>query len=247
MAVPSEKRCPVCAAPVPPGRRTYCSDACQQEMERRRARAGSQLRPRPGLYAERICMDCGAAYVGHIKTKRCPACQDAAKKRQYMEYRARARAGHARRLGSTDQCAVCGKDYTVESGAQKYCKDCAQTAYTEAAHQISRAWNAEHYSAPEARAERNAKRRADRAATAVQCAVCGRLFVADYASQIYCSNACRTEGQRNYMRAYDEARKEQKAAYHRKRWKELTPEQREERNLRARENYAKRKSKQSGK
>ena len=36
-----------------------------------------------------------------------------------------------RPLGSVDKCERCGKEYTVESGRQKYCPDCQREAVLE--------------------------------------------------------------------------------------------------------------------
>lgn len=97
------------------GQALYCSDCSGN------ARAKTTVR-------ERVCVDCGAKFMGWPRSKRCPDCQAEAKLKYDREHK---RKGSARKLGSVDVCACCGKEYTVEGGSQKYCKACA----AEATHQ----------------------------------------------------------------------------------------------------------------
>lgn len=154
------KRCEICGDPLPKFKRRYCSDACAMEAERRIYRMADKDKPTRRLYVPRVCMDCGVAYVGHIRTKRCPECQDAANKRARRAHNQRKRAGKARPLGSTDLCEVCGGQYTVMSGLQKFCPTCASEAIRKADNAASRAWNASHYYGDDATAnrQRNDKR-----------------------------------------------------------------------------------------
>lgn len=196
--------CAVCGAPLPHGRRRYCSEDCAREGERRRARAATQGRERPPLRRERVCMDCGRAYIGHIKSKRCPACQQDANRRHDAECKRRKRAGHVRAIGSTDLCEACGKPYTVESGRQRWCKDCAPEQTRRSSNASSRAWNRETYSDPQRREAKNAGRRSK--PTPHVCELCGREFVR-LGEAKYCSQACRTEARRAYDRAYRMAKR----------------------------------------
>ena len=75
-------------------------------------------------YKERICVDCGRSFMGYPKSKRCPDCQH---RRTLEANRRRNKTGTKRPLGSIDKCAVCGKEYVVNSGGQKYCPACAET------------------------------------------------------------------------------------------------------------------------
>ena len=73
----------------------------------------------------RVCMDCGAEFPGGPRARRCAACAELAR-RTYKQGKT------IRPLGSTDQCKWCGKDYTVESGRQKYCSpECMKKAVSE--------------------------------------------------------------------------------------------------------------------
>ena len=84
-------------------------------------------------YRPRICKACGASFMGGSRAYYCPDCRAERKKKQKLEYEARKRAGNVRKIGSIDNCVICGKPYTVEGGNQKYCPDCAP----EAVHTIS--------------------------------------------------------------------------------------------------------------
>lgn len=94
------------------GQALYCSDCSSN------ARAKTTVR-------ERVCADCGAKFMGWPRSKRCPDCQAEAKLKYDREHKQK---GSARKLGSVDICAFCGKEYTVEAGSQKYCKACAAEA-----------------------------------------------------------------------------------------------------------------------
>jgi len=71
---------------------------------------------------DRICRQCGASFKGGPRAWYCPSCRAI---RQREQAARRRRLGPNRHLGDIDQCIICGKDYIVESGLQKYCPDCA--------------------------------------------------------------------------------------------------------------------------
>ena len=75
---------------------------------------------------ELTCTQCGTRFVGYHTCQFCLAC--AADRKLAVDKRRRLQ-GANRPLGSIDKCAVCGKDYVVNSGMQKYCTDCASAAY----------------------------------------------------------------------------------------------------------------------
>ena len=242
--------CKICGGEVHPPRKKYCSDACYY-----RARQNRKLSPdpkhKPGgpLYYPRICPDCGAAYDGHIKTVRCPSCQREADKIHDSEFKRRKRAGLVRPIGSIDYCESCGQPYTVEGGRQRYCKSCAPSAVQENLREHNREYNREKYASPEAREEKNKKRRTDWHKPRI-CCICGNSFIPNNPSQNTCSDACKSERTRQINRLADQkraaSRSEQKKAKYASE-KLLPPEEqqkiRDARNAKARENYAKRKSK----
>ena len=200
-------RCAVCGAPLPAGRRRYCSDGCAREGERIRARSATAGRERPALVREHVCADCGRGYLGHIKSKRCPACQQEANRQHDAAYKRRSRAGLARRIGSEAVCEACGRAYVVEGSRQRWCKDCAPEAAVESRRALAAAWNRRTYSDEDRRgALRNGLRRKPEMRS---CAQCGRTFEA-MGGVRYCCEACRATGRRAYQREYDAARRQRK-------------------------------------
>ena len=106
----------------------YCPDCA--------ARARSE-----NVYRVRVCIDCGSTFTGYPKSKRCPRCRDAATAAREARYRV---TGSTRHLGDVDQCTICGADYVVTGGLQRYCPKCAPDARRSSDNQSSRAWNAAH-------------------------------------------------------------------------------------------------------
>ena len=108
----------------------------------------------------RTCRECGAVFDGGPRAWYCPECRENRKKDAGKRYRAKGRKAE-RSIGSVDVCAVCGKEYVVNSARQKYCPECAYDAVREVDRPASRTWNREHkdtyYPA------RNEKRRKERA------------------------------------------------------------------------------------
>lgn len=76
---------------------------------------------RKNIY-DRICRQCGASFKGGPRAWYCPSCRAI---RQREQAARRRRLGPNRHLGDIDQCIICGKDYIIEGGLQKYCPDCA--------------------------------------------------------------------------------------------------------------------------
>lgn len=66
----------------------------------------------------RTCQDCGIGFQGGPRARRCPDC---AYKAQQQTSRMHKKNGAKRPLGSIDACVVCGQEYIVSSGRQKYC------------------------------------------------------------------------------------------------------------------------------
>lgn len=191
---------------------------------------------------ERVCKTCGALFLGGPRAWYCPTCR--AERRKEADRRAK-RNGAARPLGSTDLCEICGKPYTVNSGRQRYCPDCAPEAIRTVDNAQSRAWAAEH-TTPEQRRE---ARRA--AAASIPCAVCGRLFVPTSAA-LTCSEGCSRELAKQRAQTWEGEHREERNADRRERYRQklerMTPEERAEHrervNARARENYKKRQGRQ---
>lgn len=145
---------------------------------------------RSGVYRERVCSDCGAVFWGYPKSKRCPDCQRAvslARKRTYNK------RGAARPLGSIDHCQSCGAEYVVESGLQRYCKNCAADAVRENIREDKRRYNAGH---PEIIGKAREARKGCKV-----CPICGGAVPAGTVS-VTCSPECAAEQlRRNRARA----------------------------------------------
>lgn len=238
------KLCLRCGSPLPKGRRRYCSDECSRAAETERA--ASQYTPpgpRPGVYRDNMtCETCGVTYRGHIRSKRCPACQADKQRRDNAEYKRRAKAGKTRQIGSTDLCAQCGQPYIVSGSLQRYCPDCAAEAVLNNSRASRRAWNKDYYADPANRARKASARRIKDRLT-YTCAICGKEFFAP-SGTVTCSDECRAIYRSQYMQAYDADRAESRREYNKSRYAQRvdTPDKRAEYNRRQREAYARRKA-----
>ena len=187
----------------------------------------------------RVCRQCGISFSGGPRAFYCPECralrakESAARQRKY---------GTARPLGSVDQCVVCGKDYVVSSGTQKYCPACAPDAVRKIDRAQSTAWN-KAFLPPSKR-----KRERDAAAAEIKCAVCGKSFV-PHSAAITCSRECSVALAKRRAAEFEAANRASRNQYHadarRRREAAMSPDEyrayREQVNARARENYKKRK------
>lgn len=186
------RRCEYCGKPLAGQREAFCSDECRDAQYAADARLankalgrfrGSHNEPR-----DKVCVDCGAHYLGYPRSMRCPVCRAEAESKALREYRERKRAGKARAIGSTDLCEVCGKPYTVNSGLQRMCEACSK------ARNNARALESYHAD-KEAKLERRRELRAGTTAQAAKmrtkrCPTCGKDFTPDARHRVYCSDAC---------------------------------------------------------
>lgn len=90
---------------------------------------------------KRTCRMCGGIFDGGPRAWYCPSCRIIREKERRKKYREH---GSNRLLGSIDHCKICGKEYVVESGTQKYCKDCVEDAYRAIDREASKKWNQEN-------------------------------------------------------------------------------------------------------
>lgn len=184
--------CEYCGKPLAGQREAFCSDECrdaQYAADARRAnRALGRFRGSHNEPRDKVCVDCGAHYLGYPRSMRCPVCRAEAESKALREYRERKRAGKARAVGSTDLCEVCGRPYTVAGGMQRMCEDCAR--------ERTRARALESYHADkEAKLERRRELRAGTTAQAAKmrtkrCPTCGKDFTQDARHRVYCSASC---------------------------------------------------------
>lgn len=172
---------------------------CRQCATRYEGDPGSTLCPdcvavnRKNVIRDRICRSCGAVFPGGPRAWYCPGCRQERKR----EAKRRNNRGAARPLGSTDLCVVCGGEYTVTCGHQKYCPACSPEA-TQAADRIGALkWYAQNGDPAQRREQRQA------GAAPIPCAVCGREFRPADAS-ITCSTECSRELDRQRQKKFEQ-------------------------------------------
>ena len=164
------KPCAVCGTLFYGGPdRFYCPGCAQAK------KSGSTLRPRS-------CQDCGVKFLGGPRARRCPGC---AHKAQLESGRRHKKNGTKRPLGSIDKCVICGSEYTVFSGRQKYCSDaCQRIGLLD--------WQREHKKGYHKTSGQDAKKQARRNRAQKACVYCLRPFAGSSLSNT-CSDYCRTE------------------------------------------------------
>lgn len=146
----------------------------------------------------RNCQDCGTKFYGGPRAKRCPSCTSLAKN----HYK---KSPTMRPLGSIDKCVICGKEYTVTSGRQKYCSQLCQ-------HKGVLAWQREHKKDYNKISGQDIKKQIRRESAEKVCVYCLRRFKSNTASNLcsdYCRqeqrklNQCKADLKRGYKRDYD--------------------------------------------
>lgn len=148
---------------------TLCPE-CRAELK-----SNSTLLPRK-------CRSCGATFIGGPRAWYCPECRIERQRKASRDCKDRLKLGKTRKIGSTDLCTKCGKEYVVSGGNQKYCPDCSADAVREIDRQQSRAWAQENREAIKARKSVLSKNRKT-------CVVCGCQFYSGSPS-VTCSPEC---------------------------------------------------------
>lgn len=143
---------------------------------------------------ERTCIDCGVAFPGGPRAKRCPECRRIAAYENQKRFK---RTGSRRPLGSTDRCQLCGKEYTVESGRQKYCRSCQRDGLLQ--------WQREHKKEYNKKPEQVKSKKQFRKERQKVCEYCLRVFWSNVSSN-YCSDYCREQQKHIQYCKYDIAR-----------------------------------------
>ena len=144
----------------------YCP-ACSPK-----ARAATVIR-------QRTCKQCGASFPGGPRAWYCPDCR--LERRRAADARSK-RDGAARPIGSTDLCAICGAEYTVDGPLQKYCKACAEDAVKATVSAHKRIYNAEHQEHLDAIAR-------ERKEGIKPCKICGKPIISTQPT-VTCSPEC---------------------------------------------------------
>ena len=168
------RACLVCGKQiVGTGDHLYCTDCAKKK------RAESVIKPR-------TCQDCGIEFFGGPRSKRCPSCASYAK----AHYK---RKPTSRPLGSIDTCSLCGAEYTVASGRQRYCSD-------KCARQGLLAFQKERKSGYNQNSGQLNKKKERRTASKRICVYCLREFTSSTSTNV-CSDYCRLE-QKRLMECY---------------------------------------------
>lgn len=163
-----QKACKNCGAVFETDKRgAYLCPDCAAESRRK------------SVYRTRVCIDCGAEFMGFPKSKRCPECQDLVNRNRDAAFK---RNGPARPIGSTDLCEKCGEPYIVGSGNQRYCKNCAAESVKSNVLRHKREYQVQYIS------EHTEERAANRSFNKV-CVVCGKVFDTDLPT-VTCSPEC---------------------------------------------------------
>ena len=166
----TKRACQVCGKPFYGGRDCYYCPEC------------TRTKKLDTVVRIRTCKDCGMEFYGGPRARRCPDC---AYKAQQETSKRHKKSGTMRPLGSMDRCAVCGKEYTVKSGRQKYCSDlCMRKGVLE--------WQREHKKGYNKISGQHAKKIERRSEAQKICAYCLRPVASSKPTNL-CSDYCRSE------------------------------------------------------
>ena len=149
----------------------------------------------------RICRECGKAFSGGPRAWYCPECRSIRERERRKKYNT---YGYARKLGGTDICKRCGKEYIVCSGTQRYCEECSKIAIMEIDRNQGLEWykkNADTYN-PIRYDRRKVKKR--------KCSICGREFDPCGTALKVCSPECDRIRRREWQRKADAKRRGRK-------------------------------------
>ena len=144
---------------------------------------------------KKVCARCGVEFVGYPRSKYCENCAPIVSRERTKHYH---QNGPARPIGSVDLCERCGKEYTVNSGMQKYCPDCAKIAVRETLNAQARKWKQLHLE--EVKQKRQEMKKDRRV-----CVICGKPFSSPTPT-VTCSPECEAENRRRRQAKADRKR-----------------------------------------
>lgn len=172
----TKRACQVCGKPFYGGTDCYYCPEC------------ARVKKLDAVVKIRTCKDCGVKFYGGPRARRCPDCAYKAAQETSRQHK---KTGTKRPLGSIDKCAICGKEYIVKSGRQKYCSDaCMRKGTLE--------WQREHKKGYNMASGQDAKKIERRKEAQKICVYCLRTFSTDKSTP-YCSGYCRTEQAKIYQ------------------------------------------------
>lgn len=148
-------------------------------------------RKRTMIRRTRVCQDCGRTFEGMPRSKRCPDCSYKKKLEDKRRYNS---TPSERPLGSIDRCLLCGKEYIVKSGMQKYCSQkCSRIGSLQSQRKRKK----------ELRTEKDNKKREQRRSEREKiCAYCGKSFWVSTSENV-CSDYCRQKLRQIQQCKYD--------------------------------------------
>lgn len=184
------KRCGVVFSAKPGCDRSYCSE-CSRDIKRET------------VLRERVCATCGNTFLGYPHSKYCPTCKREAMLEAHRRSNERQKNGTTRKLGSTDICQSCGAAYTVVSGVQRYCPECAKIVVQDNIRNHKREYMWEN------RAEKGEQKKERRSMRRV-CVICGKAFDSKMCTNV-CSPECKKMRNRENQKRADIKRGKQKA------------------------------------
>ena len=184
---------------------------CRQCAKQYEGKPGSTLCPdcvtaaRKSTIRDRTCRTCGITFPGGPRAWYCPSCRLERRRAAGREAR---RTGPARPLGSTDICVVCGGEYIVNGGHQRYCPACAPDAIKAADRIQALEWYAANGDPDQRRTQRQA------GTAPIPCVICGRAFTPSDSSHT-CSSVCGRELARRNAQRYEHDHRQERNSYHR--------------------------------
>lgn len=166
----TQKACQICGKPFYGGTDCfYCPDCAKKKKS-------------DTVNRIRTCQDCGKDFFGGPRSKRCPDCAHLARKEADRRNK---KEGTKRPIGSVDRCLICGAEYIVISGRQKYCsEDCQRKGVL--------AWQREHKKEYAKASGQDEKRKERRRKQKKICVYCLREFASSTSTNV-CSDYCRSE------------------------------------------------------
>lgn len=129
----------------------------------------------------RKCKMCGVEFIGGPRAFYCANCRRI--RQTEANERARKRGGASRPIGSIDKCELCGAEYIVNSGRQKYCSEKCQ-------HKAVLEWQREHKKGYSKTSGQDIKKTERRKEKRKICVYCGCTFSSSKPTNA-CSEYCR--------------------------------------------------------
>lgn len=154
------------------------------------------------IYGNRVCKQCGRTFSGGPRAWFCPDCRY---ERNKEKNRIHHQNGPMRKIGSIDYCVNCGKTYTVTSGLQKYCTDCAPLCVAE----VDRCQGLDYYYQNKGYINPQICIKRRKSKNEIKCKICGKVFLG-YKHQKFCSDECREINRKAYNREYEKSHPDRK-------------------------------------